>query len=80
MIKEIEKIRANSVSGVFETSEENMQTLKTLFEENHEIFCPTEDTTFEEFCGYMLVAGTNFMQREFINFAMRKMLDGLKKD
>lgn len=73
-------MRKTNVSGVFEITEENMKTLRTLFDDNHELFCPTEDTTFEEFCGYMLVAGTNLMQREFINFAMRKMLDGLKKN
>jgi len=82
--EELEKIiteqRKDSVSGVFEISNENMETLRKLFDEHAMIFCPTPDTTFEQFCGYMLVAGTNFIQREFVKFSMKQMFDDLIKN
>lgn len=65
------------VSGVFETSPENMAAMRDLFDKQHDIFCPTPDTTFEQFCGYMMVGGTNHLQKEFIKFAMREMLEGM---
>lgn len=65
------------VSGVFETSPENMAAMRDLFDNQHDIFCPTPDTTFEQFCGYMMVGGTNHLQKEFIKFAMREMLEGM---
>ena len=64
-------------SAVFETSPENMAMLRELFDTRHEVFCPIAETTFEQFCGYMIVAGTNFIQKEFIRFAMRQMLQGV---
>ena len=67
------------VSGVFETSPENMAAMRDLFDNQHDIFCPTSDTTFEQFCGYMMVGGTNHLQKEFIKFAMREMLEGMGK-
>lgn len=76
----IEEQRKDSVSGVFEISNENMKTLRQLFDEHSEIFCPTPDTTFEQFCGYMVVAGTNFLQREFVKFSMKKMFDDLTQN
>ncbi len=65
------------VSGVFETSPENMAAMRDLFDNQHDIFCPTPDTTFEQFCGYMMVGGTNHLQKEFIKFAMKEMLEGM---
>lgn len=65
------------VSGVFETSPENMAAMRDLFDNQRDIFCPTPDTTFEQFCGYMMVGGTNHLQKEFIKFAMREMLEGM---
>ena len=65
------------VSGVFETSPEYMAAMRDLFDNQHDIFCPTPDTTFEQFCGYMMVGGTNHLQKEFIKFAMREMLEGM---
>lgn len=65
------------VSGVFETSPENMAAMRDLFDNQHDIFCPTPETTFEQFCGYMMVGGTNHLQKEFIKFAMKEMLEGM---
>jgi hypothetical protein len=66
-------------SGVFETTPENMATLRDLFDNQHAVFCPTPETTFEQFCGYMLVGGTNFIQKEFMKFAMREMFSKMTK-
>ena len=62
------------ISGVFETTPENMATLRDLFDNQHEVFCPTPETTFEQFCGYMLVGGIHYIQKEFVKFAMRELL------
>ncbi|MDD4804940.1 MAG: hypothetical protein PHN69_07350 [Candidatus Pacebacteria bacterium] len=67
------------VSGVFETTPENMVALRDLFDNQHEIFCPTPETTFEQFCGYMLIGGTNHIQKEFVKFAMKDMLEKMMK-
>jgi hypothetical protein len=60
------------ISGVFETTPENMAALRDLFDNQHQVFCPTTDTTFEQFCGYMIVGGTNHIQKEFIRFAIKE--------
>lgn len=78
--KLVKEQRENSVPGTFEISIENMGTLRALYDEHGEIFCPTQDTTFEQFCGYMIVAGTNFMQKKFVEFSMKKMFEDLLKE
>ena len=65
------------ISGVFETTPENMAAMRDLFDNQHDIFCPTPDTTFEQFCGYMMVGGTNHLQKEFVRFAMKEMLGNM---
>ena len=65
------------VSGVFETTPENLAAMRDLFDNHHDVFCPTPDTTFEQFCGYMMVGGTNHLQKEFVRFAMKEMLENM---
>lgn len=65
--------RKNMVSGVFEITKENMETLRQVYEEGFDIMCPLPDTTFEEFCGYMIVAGTNSAQKKLMEIAIEAM-------
>lgn len=71
--------RKTNVSGVFEISEENMKTLREVYEDGFDIMCPLPDTTFEEFCGYMIVAGTNAAQEKLKEIVEKAMKEAIRE-
>jgi hypothetical protein len=70
----IKEQRKHSTSEVFEMSKENMAALRELYDTKFDILCPVPDTNFEQFCGYMIAAGTYFMQKEYFKFSLKKLV------
>lgn len=55
---------ADTTTGVFEMTKENMYVVRRVFDEYPRVFCATPDTTFEEFCGDTINVGINLLSRK----------------
>lgn len=52
----------------------DIESLKDFYEEYKEIVCPLEDSTFEEFLGYMIVCGLNNTRDELARLLGHKLM------
>ena len=71
----MEDLKQHTVSGVFELHEKSMETLRELYDNYSQVMCPTQSTTFEQFCGLMMVAGANHVQKEIVKELLKHMYD-----
>lgn len=79
-IKALKEERKTFISGVFETSPNNMEFFRYVYDNHGDTFCPDEETTFEEFVGYMATAGLNFLAMKFKECVINDMIEECRKN